>query len=300
MREAALDPDLGGFRPALLWVYDPSRPEIGFHPAHTAFSWLVLDYEAEVADARSRGFSWREIWEHWGRKGGDGYHRVRTGPTAVDYPDLEGLVEAELAVLRGGGPPDARPLGPDRAAEEPAATRRIGHLPGRHDQDDHAGKNRRPIDVRSPRPQILGTAPDLRQLFPEGTPGREHVRAAKVVVNKRGKRHIVADHPERELWARENSDAIRAAIKKPQWVSSKPRFHPASGHYRLELGAHVPGMTGTKREYVNVVLSLANLPGQKESRFHQLVTAHPAPRRYFYERTASGEEVLKARWRPTE
>lgn len=117
MREATLDPDLGGFRPALLWVYDPSRPEISFHPVHTAFDWLVLDYEAEVADARSRGFSWREIWEHWGNKGGDGYHRVRTAPMVVDYPDLETLVEAELAILRYGPPPPRAgrsPAGPPR------------------------------------------------------------------------------------------------------------------------------------------------------------------------------------------
>ncbi len=173
---------------------------------------------------------------------------------------------------------------------------RQAHLPGKHDQDSHAGKNRRPIDVKSPRPQTLGTSPDLGHLYPPGTPGREHVRAAKVVINKRGKGHITGEHPEREEWARENSDMIRRAFKNPEWVSSAPRFDSRSGHWRLELAVYAPGMTGTKRDHINLVLSLANLPGEKESKFHQVVTAHPAPRRYFYEKTPAGD-VLKPRWR---
>lgn len=118
MREERLDPDLGAFRPAILWIWDPDgnggrgaillRPVGGYESA-------AAEYNEKILWAAGRGHWLRAVWEYFGRDEGDQYFVRRTAPEVVDYADLEELYRVELAALEGKPRPAGR--APRKAAE---------------------------------------------------------------------------------------------------------------------------------------------------------------------------------------
>ncbi len=139
----------------------------------------------------------------------------------------------------------------------------------------------------------LGVCADLRYLYPGGEPGCDYVRSAEVVANPYGIQHITREHPERASLLAGEIMAIRRAVESPELVSRHLDYRTRAGHWSQAIAASA---LEQRAQYVVVVFSLANMPGEPESEFHQMITLYPAKRRYFYGLSEAGSEVLKKRW----
>ncbi len=144
------------------------------------------------------------------------------------------------------------------------------------------------IDFEATRPQHLGVAGNTQYMYAEGAPGREHVRSAPVQINEYLIRHTLEDHPERRAWVSSQARAIARVLNEPELVERSLRKSKA-GYWRQTF---VGRADGDEHEYVVVALSLANLPGEPDSEFHQIVTVHWAEWKDLY--TADGRP--RNRW----
>jgi len=147
------------------------------------------------------------------------------------------------------------------------------------------------FDLASGAPQVVGLLHDLSLPYPAGTPGAELLSCRPVLLERHGLEHLLADHPERQTELPAHWATIRRAVESPDIVSRDLTYKSRMGHWTVSLAAVVEGLPG---RYMVVVISLAapDVPG--EHTYHQVITAHPARRGYFYRR-----DVIKPRWMET-
>ena len=141
-------------------------------------------------------------------------------------------------------------------------------------------------------PRVLAVMPLLGWLYPLAEPGRAYLRSLPTVITSCFADHMFEDHPERLAWLDAKWEDIGAAVARPSYVSRHLRFKGAMGHWTVELVGRVPCGSG----YTLIAVSLANLPGQPESDYHQVITIHPLRRRGLHARGAHGGEELSERW----
>ncbi|MGE5619547.1 MAG: hypothetical protein ACM3US_09855 [Sphingomonadaceae bacterium] len=162
---------------------------------------------------------------------------------------------------------------------------KVFHLPGKHDQKGH-GKRRAPVEsitVGQSGKQKVGQMPDLKGWYPDGEPGRDHLRPLRVMVTKERVAHIVnnpKDGPLRAKLLAEKPHLIRRAIESPE-LGRRHLDLARSGHWRQTLAVRDPE---DPKHYVVVALSLAGLPGQKCSKEHRIITVYLSGEREFYQK----------------
>lgn len=141
--------------------------------------------------------------------------------------------------------------------------------------------------------QPLGDLKDLRDLYPEEMPGREHLRPLPVVVNKWALDHIRNDHPERVEWLSQNGHVARLVVESPDFVYSNLEYKDRMDHWAQMLVRKIEG----EDDYLVMVLSLARLQGE-ESDLHQAITMYLAREKTFFKIDNSGNKVLRPKWVP--
>lgn len=144
------------------------------------------------------------------------------------------------------------------------------------------------IDLHSDDNYSLGLSKDVRTTYPENVPGRNYCRSADTQISKFFKSHVLKDHPERIDWITTHPREIASTIQNPQIIEAYP-WKRNNGHWSQTFVQELPEEDG----FVVIALSLANLPGEPESDFHQVTSIYFAKNRNsFYDKAGN----LKKRW----
>lgn len=149
-----------------------------------------------------------------------------------------------------------------------------------------------PAATTSPEIHTVGHMRDMRSLYPKSEPGREHMRELDVVASKRVRKHLEMAGEDREGLLAARSADIADLIHKPDIVYDKLDYSE-EGHFRQVFARARPDADG---KHLAVVISLAQLPSQPRSEYHEVITVFRAKHEYFY-RSQGKREVLKSKWK---
>lgn len=131
----------------------------------------------------------------------------------------------------------------------------------------------------------LGYSADLRDQYPQEIEERKYLRSKETLFTKYAYQHIKEDHPERIKWIEDSTNEIFNIIKSPEIIERKMRL--VNNHWRQTF-------IGTLKElpdnYLAVVLSLANMPGEPESNYHITITVCRAKIRDFFKKDGNIKE----------
>ena len=151
----------------------------------------------------------------------------------------------------------------------------------------HAQKSKR-LDLYSEDNYSLGLSADLRSLYSSGDEVHPYLRSEDTQISSFLKIHIKKDHPERIDWITNHPNEIALTVQQPQIVEKTP-WKRRNGHWSQTFIREFPELNG----FSVVAVSLATLPGEIESEFHQVTSIFfTNKKKDFFDK----DNNLKKRW----
>lgn len=130
-------------------------------------------------------------------------------------------------------------------------------------------RNAKKIDLYSRDNHSLGGSKDLQNIFSPGYAAVPYHRSAETHINSYFKKHIREDHPERIDWITNHANDIALTIQQPDLIERAP-WKRDNGHWSQTFIREIPEENG----FAVVAVSLANLPGEIESEYHQVTSIY--------------------------